>query len=359
VRSLAGVKDISGGGHDSVALASDGTVWAWGWNGYGQLGDGTTTDRIVPVPVGGLAAASALTAGAFHSLALESDGTAWAWGRNGNGQIGDRTGSDRLAPVEVFALAGVTAVAAGRQHSLALASNGRVWAWGWNQDGELGDGTTTDRQAPVQVAFYRPVLITCPALVSLDCMADTSPASTGDATTSGGCGPITTTYADVLTPLCGGARTIDRTFTATDGMTSASCTQTIMATDTTPPTVIDARDPVACLWPPNHRMVRLFAADLRTIIIDECGGDTTWLLSGCASNQPANDRGDGNTEQDCIVAADGSWIDLRAERDGRRAVARHYTLLVTATDECGNTSAPMPAFDVLVPRDASPGRRCR
>ena len=71
---------IAGGGDHSLALKSDGTVWAWGWNGYGQLGDGSTTNRLTPVPVSGLTGVVAIAGGDYHSLALKSDGTVWAWG---------------------------------------------------------------------------------------------------------------------------------------------------------------------------------------------------------------------------------------------------------------------------------------
>ena len=129
--------------------------------------------------------------------------------------------------------------------------------------------------------------------------------------------------------------------------------------DNEAPTVVAAGAPVACLWPPNHRMERILAADLRPTIIDNCPGALTWFLAGCVSNQPDNANGDGNTEQDCVVAADGSWAEMRAERQGGEDTARHYTLLVIALDECGNASAPTPTFQVIVPHDASPAERCR
>ncbi len=128
-----------------------GTVWTWGWNAMGQLGDGTTTDRHTPAPVPGLSGVVAVSAGAYHTLALRGDGTVWAWGYNAVGELGDGTTVNRLRPVRVPGLTGVVAVSAGGVHSLALRGDGTVWAWGYNGFGELGDGTTVTRLAPVQV----------------------------------------------------------------------------------------------------------------------------------------------------------------------------------------------------------------
>nr|WP_269456777.1 Ig-like domain-containing protein [Thermanaeromonas toyohensis] len=138
-------------GNHSLALKSDGTVWAWGANAYGQLGDGTTTNRLTPVQVWNLSGVVAIAGGGNHSLALKSDGTVWAWGYNGAGQLGDGTTISRYTPVQVQGLSGVVAVAGGSNHSLALKSDGTVWAWGQNGYGQLGDGTTTNRTTPVQV----------------------------------------------------------------------------------------------------------------------------------------------------------------------------------------------------------------
>ncbi len=150
--TLTGVTAVAAGYHHALALKSDGTVWAWGENGFGQLGDGTTTERMTPVQVVQLQGVIAIAAGSDHSLALTSDGSVWAWGANASGQLGDGATADRSAPVRVSGLSGVTAIAAGAAHSLALRSDGTVWAWGSNGFGQLGDGTTTDRHAPVRVA---------------------------------------------------------------------------------------------------------------------------------------------------------------------------------------------------------------
>ncbi|MEN3315198.1 MAG: hypothetical protein V7605_1432 [Acidimicrobiaceae bacterium] len=136
----------------SLALQADGTVRASGWNAVGQVGDSTTTDRTALVPVQGLSDVVQVAAGGAHSLALRSDGTVWAWGWNGVGQLGDGTTVDRMTPVQVPGLSGVVAVSAGTFHSLALEADGTVWAWGWNSYGQLGDGTTLDRHRPMQVS---------------------------------------------------------------------------------------------------------------------------------------------------------------------------------------------------------------
>ncbi len=148
--AATGASLVAGMGH-SLALMLDGTVRAWGWNGYGQLGDGSTNDRLTAMQVGGLTGVTALGSGYGHSLAVKNDGTVWTWGVNFTGQLGDGTTINRTTPVNVGGLSGVVAVAAGSSHSLALKSDGRVWAWGWNVYGMVGDGTTVDRWTPVLV----------------------------------------------------------------------------------------------------------------------------------------------------------------------------------------------------------------
>jgi alpha-tubulin suppressor-like RCC1 family protein len=136
----------------TLVVKPDGTVWAWGGNGNGQLGDGSTTRRDLPKQVPGLSGVIGVAAGNTHSLAVKSNGTVWAWGSNNAGQIGDNTTTQRLSPVQVSGLTNVIAVAAGSSYSVALKSDGTVWAWGTNAQGQLGDGTTTNRLTPVQVS---------------------------------------------------------------------------------------------------------------------------------------------------------------------------------------------------------------
>jgi alpha-tubulin suppressor-like RCC1 family protein len=95
----------------AAQTAPAGDAWAWGNNDYGQVGDGSTTNRIVLVPVSTLTNVTAIAGGAFHSLALRSDGTVWAWGSNGSGQLGDGSTTERTTPVQVSTLTNVTAIA--------------------------------------------------------------------------------------------------------------------------------------------------------------------------------------------------------------------------------------------------------
>ena len=152
VPGLSGVAVIVAGYDHTLALKQDGTVWAWGNNSYGQVGDGTTVDRTTPVQVPGLSGVVALAAGYRHSLARRPDGTVWAWGGNFSGQLGDGTTIDRGTPAPVPGLTGLVAVVARARHSLALKQDGTIWAWGRNHLGQLGDGTSTNRSTPVQVA---------------------------------------------------------------------------------------------------------------------------------------------------------------------------------------------------------------
>jgi YD repeat-containing protein len=143
---------LDGGVYHSLATDTDGVVWAWGYNAYGQLGDGTTTNRHAPVAVPGLASSVGIAAGGYHSLAVLSDGTAWAWGRNSSGELGDGSTISSSVPVQVVGLTDVVDVEAGSHHSLAVTGDATVWAWGTNSAGQLGDGTTTARSTPVQVS---------------------------------------------------------------------------------------------------------------------------------------------------------------------------------------------------------------
>jgi alpha-tubulin suppressor-like RCC1 family protein len=163
---LSDIVAVSQGQSHTIALSSDGTVWAWGLNQYGQLGDGTTMGRPYPAQVR-LANGSALTnivaiaAGDLHTLALRSDGTVWSWGYNWFGQVGDGTNLNvRINPIQVALaqggmLSNVVAVAAGESHSVALRGDGTVWVWGRGNGAPPGApqfDTFTRPTVPVRLA---------------------------------------------------------------------------------------------------------------------------------------------------------------------------------------------------------------
>ncbi|GAB2721942.1 hypothetical protein GCM10027038_20660 [Arthrobacter bambusae] len=153
---LTGVKSIASSGTTAYAIKSDGTVWAWGNNDHGQLGNGTTANSNIPVEVTGLTGATAITAKDSIAYALLQDGTIRAWGWNLNGQLGDGTTTDSSIPVRVGGITGATAITTTGDGihgftAYALLQDGTVRAWGYNGNGELGNGTATNSSVPVQV----------------------------------------------------------------------------------------------------------------------------------------------------------------------------------------------------------------
>ena len=157
------IVQVAAGATHSLALATDGTIYAWGKNEYGQLGNDSTTNSPVPVavktagtPMDGKTIIQ-IHAGYEHSLALASDGTVYAWGRNNSGQLGKNDATDAHIPAAVQTLgtpmAGkvIVQLAAGNSQSMALASDGTVYTWGWNQYGQLGNGTTTNSRIPIAI----------------------------------------------------------------------------------------------------------------------------------------------------------------------------------------------------------------
>ncbi|MBI5206224.1 MAG: Ig-like domain-containing protein, partial [Candidatus Firestonebacteria bacterium] len=142
-----GFTAIAAGDSYTAALKTDGTLWAWGKNDYGQLGDGTYTDKNTPKQIG--TGFIAIAAGFFNAIALKTDGTLWAWGRNDYGQLGDGTYTDKNTPKQIGT--GYSAIAAGSLHTIALKTDGTLWAWGYNSFGGLGDGTNTDKNTPKQI----------------------------------------------------------------------------------------------------------------------------------------------------------------------------------------------------------------
>ena len=147
VKVMDNVASVSLGGSHSSAITKDGSLWTWGLNDRGQLGDGTTEDRGMPVKV--MDGVASVSLGASHSAAIKQDGSLWIWGDNSHGQLGDETTESRITPVKV--MDGVVSVSLGSSYSAAIRGDGSLWAWGLNNYGQLGDGTTEDRGMPVKV----------------------------------------------------------------------------------------------------------------------------------------------------------------------------------------------------------------
>jgi len=157
VSRLSKMIQIAAGKDFGLAVKNDGTVWGWGSNAHGQLGVAVADDALyftspIQVSSGSLTDIQKITVGNDYSLALKSDGTVWAWGANNQGQLGVGNTIDSITPLPV-ALPGGTVITelAARNHSLALQNNGSIWAWGKNDMGQLGDDTTTQRNEPVKV----------------------------------------------------------------------------------------------------------------------------------------------------------------------------------------------------------------
>jgi len=149
--SILFAQSIALGGRHSLAVCLDNTVDSWGYNGYGQLGNGNIMEQNTPTTITGLSGVTNIAGGLFHFLFLKSDVTVWSCGRNSPGNLGDGTNTDRYLPVQVLGLSNIVQVAGGGEHSLFVKSDGTVWACGLNSSRQLGDGTTISRTNVVQV----------------------------------------------------------------------------------------------------------------------------------------------------------------------------------------------------------------
>ncbi len=189
---------VAAGGSHALALKPDGSVWAWGLNSSKQLGDVPITGSEVPLAVRGLAhRAIGIAAGGDFSVALESDGSVWAWGQNDRGQLGNGTKVQSGKPARVTGLTGrFVAVAAGESFALALRSDGTVWGWGDDYQGQLGNGSNDDTTTAVEVSGLtgRVVSIACGFNHSLAVMSDGSVWAWGD----NGSGALGTKTQDVF-----------------------------------------------------------------------------------------------------------------------------------------------------------------
>jgi alpha-tubulin suppressor-like RCC1 family protein len=189
------VQQVAAGHLHNLALLANGTVKAWGFNDVGQLGDGPIgAHQSTPLLLPGLTEVTTIDAGDWHSMALLRDGTVKIWGDNQFGELGDGSTTNRLTPTAIPNLTGVTAIAVGGftgndgrseqaqfAHTLALLANGTVMAWGSNNDGQLGDGTTATRLAPVAVPHLSKVsAISAGGNHSLALLADGTVMAWGD-----------------------------------------------------------------------------------------------------------------------------------------------------------------------------------
>jgi alpha-tubulin suppressor-like RCC1 family protein len=144
-------QSVSAGGAHTLAVAINGTLWSWGLNSSGQLGNGTNTTAYLPAQVGTTTNWVAISAGNGHSLAIKSDGTLWAWGRNTDGQLGNGFNVNLNIPVQIGTDTDWQSIAAGDEYSTAIKTNGTLWAWGDNAYGQLGDGSITDKNTPTKI----------------------------------------------------------------------------------------------------------------------------------------------------------------------------------------------------------------
>jgi alpha-tubulin suppressor-like RCC1 family protein len=145
-------KLVAGGGYHTAAIKTDGTLWTWGGNSYGALGDNSTNFRSSPVQtVSAGTNWKQVACGFFHTAAIKTDGTLWLWGDNRNGQLGDNTTAHRSSPVQtVSSGTNWKLVASGRYHTAAIKTDGTLWTWGANYSGQLGDNSTNRKSSPVQ-----------------------------------------------------------------------------------------------------------------------------------------------------------------------------------------------------------------
>ncbi|MCX6147206.1 MAG: carboxypeptidase regulatory-like domain-containing protein [Candidatus Kapabacteria bacterium] len=141
----------SGNSHHNLSVKTDSSLWAWGQNDYGQLGDSSTLDRNRPTRIGLGKDWKTVAVGYDHSLALKVDGSLWGWGRNDYGQLGDNTNIDKIAPIQIGTDKEWKIIMCGDFFSFGIKNDGTLWAWGVNQSGELGDGSKTDKNVPTQI----------------------------------------------------------------------------------------------------------------------------------------------------------------------------------------------------------------
>ncbi|RDI11935.1 T9SS type A sorting domain-containing protein [Flavobacterium sp. AG291] len=144
-------KQIEFGMLYGIGIKDNGTLWAWGDNEYGKLGDGTIVDKTSPIQVGAATNWKTISAGGSTSLGLKTDGTLWAWGENLMGQIPGTSNSSQTTPKKIGTATDWKKISSGGSHMLAIKENGTLWAWGYNDSGALGLGNTQQVGSPQQV----------------------------------------------------------------------------------------------------------------------------------------------------------------------------------------------------------------
>jgi len=157
----------------AFGVKTDDTLWAWGSNQFGQLGNVTATDQYLPVQISGTGWAS-IVCGAYHTLGLKTDGSLWAWGDNRFGQLGNGTAISSTVPVQIGNNTDWLAVACGEKYSVAIKNDGTLWSWGNNNFGQLGDGTQVDRDVPTQISGTGWAVIACGTNHTLAIKSDTT-----------------------------------------------------------------------------------------------------------------------------------------------------------------------------------------
>jgi gliding motility-associated-like protein len=143
--------NLAGGGNHTLSIREDGTLWAWGFNAYGQLGNGNTVNSLSPVQIGTARNWKMVSAGIYFSMGIKTDGTLWAWGDNASGQLGDGTLTGKTVPTQIGTDTDWSFGNLGGYHTIAVKTNGTLWAWGENGYGQLGNGNTVDQLSPVQI----------------------------------------------------------------------------------------------------------------------------------------------------------------------------------------------------------------
>ncbi len=209
VPGLSNIIVVDAGRFHNMALRNDGTVFTWGSNLFGQLGDGTTTQRLTPAQVPGLSNIVAISAGFFHSMALRNDGTVFTWGFNANGRLGDGTTTNRTIPVQVLEVGGVgflsniTAIYAGGEQCMALRNDAVVIMWGSNVFGQFANGTTSAVNTTAVVSGFSNIIAVASGRLHSVVLKSDGTVQTSGLNSSGQLGDGTTTNRLIPTPVSG------------------------------------------------------------------------------------------------------------------------------------------------------------